>query len=121
MANLSDTLSRPRSGLRHMLYRTCNTTRTVTSLHRHLCKTGTWAFVNQTSSSNFEVALATALVSLLRYIREGGLPIAKPTVARFLPDKTFSTSGGYMVGVYLPGVTEVHLLLLHAFNISVAA
>ena len=76
-------------------------------------QTGTWAFVNQTSSSNFEVALATALVSLLRYVREGGLPVAKPIVARFLPDKTFSTSGGYMVGVYLPGVTEV-LFSLHA-------
>ena len=63
--------------------------------------------MNQTSSSNFEVALATALVSLLRYVREGGFPVAKPTVARFLPDKTFSTSGGYLVGVYLPGVTEV--------------
>ena len=71
--------------------------------------------MNQTSSGNFEVALATALVSLLRYVTEGGLPVAKPTVARFLPDKTFSTSGGYMVGVYLPGVTEVLNFLLHAY------
>ena len=60
-------------------------------------------------------------MSLLRYVREGGLPVAKPTVARFLPDKTFSTSGGYTVGVFLPGVTEVLLFLSHADFIFMAA
>jgi hypothetical protein len=47
-------------------------------------------------------------VSLLRYVREASIPVAKPVVARFLPDATFSrASGGFRVGFYLPNTTKV--------------
>lgn len=74
-----------------------------------LCMAGTWAFVSQ-NSTNFEVALATALVPLLRYVKEARIPVAKPIAARFLPDETFTqASGGYKIGIFLPGVTKVWL------------
>ena len=73
------------------------------------CLAGTWAFVSQ-NSTNFEVALATALVPLLRYVKEARIPVAKPVAARFLPDETFTqASGGYKIGIFLPGVTKVWL------------